>query len=187
MAFSEDNDLVFGARGRVGKMLIFKKFAGKTLMVRSYKPSQPLTPEQIEANQRFTEASAYAMLALKTPAIKQEYKRKTKPGQSAYNLAVGDFFNAPAVREIITMTYTGLPGSKVNIWAEDDFKVTSVHVSIASENGALIEEGEALFDTVSKLWIYTAIQTNSNLPGTIITAVAKDMPGNEAMKEAVLM
>jgi hypothetical protein len=186
MAISNDNEIMDGMSGKIGRLLVFRQRAGKTIVSKRPKRTKAPTPEQVAVNEKFTEAAAYATLALKTPATKAEYRKKASPGQSAYNLALADYFEAPVVKEIITNAYTGLPGSLVKVWAIDDFKVTSVFVTISDSSGALIEDGQALLDAEGKYWVFATLQTNSTLSGTSIMATAKDLPGNTGTKELVL-
>jgi hypothetical protein len=58
--------------------------------------------------------------------------------------------------------------------------VAAVKVSIHNAGGVLIEEGNAILDPIfTEQWIYTATQENATLAGTVITAVATDLPKNK--------
>jgi hypothetical protein len=51
----------------------------------------------------------------------------------------------------------------------------------------LIEEGAAVLNNRKlRRWYYTTTQNNPVLPGTKITAVATDLPGNETKMEVIL-
>lgn len=67
-----------------------------------------------------------------------------KDGESAYNVAVADFLNAPDIKEVDFSKYTGEVGSQITICAIDDFKVTDVQVEIFDSTGVLVERGGAL-------------------------------------------
>ena len=55
-----------------------------------------------------------------------------------------DAFHGPKVSGIITQSYAGRKGNIIFIQARDNFKVTTVRVSIYNEKDKLIEEGDAV-------------------------------------------
>lgn len=93
-------------------------------------------------------------------------------------MATADAFNQPTVDSITTTNYHGVVGDEIIARAEDDFKVTGVKVSIQSAAGALLEQGDAVMQENTIDWLYKATQANAALPGSKITAVASDLPGN---------
>ena len=70
--------------------------------------------------------------------------------------------------------------------AVDDFKVTSVNVSILNKSGEIIETGNAVSDKHGVVWVYTVNVANSNTKGCKIVATASDVPGNEDVMESSL-
>jgi hypothetical protein len=133
---------------------------------------------------KFKLAAAYARVAIADPATKQLYSKMASPGQTAFNLALADYFTPPTVDNIDTDGYTGVVGSKIEIEANDDFMVKSVDVKIAKADGTLIEQGPAVADGLK--WTYTATQANPVLSGTKITVTAKDLPANMTALDKIL-
>ncbi len=182
MARITKNGLVKGARGNFAKQFVYKKRGKTTHLADMPEASKvPPTPEQIELRDRFGLATLYAKAAMLNPDIKKQYQKKASAGATAFNVAVRDYFKPPVVKSIDPSNYTGSVGSRLVITAKDDFRVVSVKVTIQTAAGNLVEEGEAVLnpEDLGK-WIYAATQDNATLAGTVITATAKDRPGNSA-------
>ena len=90
------------------------------------------------------------------------------------------------VRLIGSTKYTGAPGSSILVRAVDDFRVAGVQVQIYAAGGALLEKGEAVQQVNGVDWSYTATLANATLTGTMIRAIATDVPGNEGILEVTL-
>jgi hypothetical protein len=91
------NPLLIGARGGLGKVVVFKQMYGKTVMT-NYPRKVTIPREKQSAAQRgtrdnFREAAAYAKHVLKNLAQKKFYeKRKKRLGlYSAYQAAITDY------------------------------------------------------------------------------------------------
>ena len=188
MARIEKNGLVMGARGNYGKQFVYKKRGNKTHIATMPNASKvDPTPVQTGVRKQFSFAALYAKAAMLNPEIKKQYQQKAVDGATAFNVAVRDYFKAPEVASIDPSNYNGSVDSKLTIAAIDDFRVVSVKVTIQTAAGDLVEEGEAHLnpEDLGK-WIYTATQDNATLAGTVITATAKDRPGNSATLEISL-
>ena len=186
MAKINKNLLVRGARGNMGKQFVYRKHGKDTLMTSMPEFNENLQPtaRQVEIRDLFAEAAGYAKGVIADPELKKEYKKKAKPGRTAYNIAFRDYLKAPVVQSINPVQYTGLPGSKVEISAKDDFRVAAVTVSIYLPSGVLLEQGNAILNPVNRnKWIYTATQSNNAPPGSVIKATAFDLPGNQGSLE----
>lgn len=91
------------------------------------------------------------------------------------------------MKNILTEKYTGNPASEIVIEGKDDFRVKEVVVSIHNAVGELVETGNAILNPMDRnQWIYDATVLNNALPGTKISAIARDIPGNKASMEVVL-
>ena len=113
------------------------------------------------------------------------YAAKAKAGQTAKNVAFMDAYYPPEVTAITTGGYSGLPGELIRIEATDNIRVTGVRVEIRTGAGKLVESGEAADDGSGENWTYRTTAVNPALPGSTITATARDHPGNLASKTAV--
>jgi len=187
MAKSHDNDLTIGLRGRLGKMISFRRRGDDTeAFRRPGKRTGESTPAQEAHKLVFIDASRYAKAAIADPATKAMYQEKTNGKNSAYNLAMADFMKAPVIPSITVDQYLGQPGNPIIIRAVDDFKVTAVKVVISSEDGNLIERGDAVAEPGGSDWRYTATTVNPRVDGSVVSATASDRPGNHTTKEARL-
>ena len=186
MAESKNNYVMFGMSGRLGKLLIFRQRAGKTFATAIPIRSAAFSEEQLEIQSKFKEAASWARGFLKNPENRKFYSSLATGGQTAFNMAIADWFTDPEVKEIDTMDYTGAVGSVIKIGVADIVKVQSVKVSITAESGTLLEEGNAVFDADSQQWLYAAVQNNATPTGSHIKATAIDKPGNSHSLEKVV-
>jgi hypothetical protein len=186
MAESKNNYVMFGMSGKLGKLLVFRQRAGKTFAMAVPTRTSAFTEEQLEIQSKFKEAAAWARGILKDPENRKFYSSLATGGQSAFNMAIADWFTDPEVKEIDTKDYNGVVGSIIKIQVTDIIKVQSVKVSITIANGTLLEEGSAVLDTNSQQWMYAAVQTNATPAGSIIKATATDKPGNSHSLEKVV-
>ena len=187
MAKSAKNIAIEGFSGMIANLVFrTRKADGKVFI--SHRPSghkKPLPAGQKKTMLRFQEAVIYGKVTLADPTKKAAYAKKALPGQTAYNVAIADYLNAPDIEEVDLSNFTGKPGSKIIIKATDDFEVIKVCVHIADGNGIVIEEGDAVKDTEDN-WIYTAVTDNDSISGDKITITAYDNPGNNAKKEEIM-
>ncbi len=186
MAKSKRNIITHGLSGKIGDLLVFRQRFGNTFVGNIPNRTAALSAKQLAMNQKFQKAVSYASASLKFPANKALYAQRAHGGVTPFNLAIADYFMPPVIVDVNTLAYTGAAGSKVEILATDDTKVQSVNVSITNAGGQPIEEGAAVQDPVTGSWLYTATAANANLPGTKISVLAKDLPGNAATVEKLL-
>jgi hypothetical protein len=187
MAESKKNDVTLGMSGKFGEMFVFRQKDGKTIASRAPGPrtGEP-TADQQAVRGKFQLAVIYGKTVMANELLKHDYKSRAEPGQTAYNVAIADYFQAPDIVEVDLSQYTGQIGQQIRIRVTDDFEVTSVAVTIHNQDGTLQEEGDAAM-TPNKLdWIYTANSTNASLSGDKITIMATDTPANMTKKEQVL-
>ena len=179
MAESKDNIMTHGLSGTVGNLVVFRQRAGKTIVANLPKESKvPPTAEQLLTQMRFRESNIYARAAMKDPKVKEIYESKAKPGQSAFNVAMSDFFHPPVISDADVSGYTGKVGDVVKARVTDDVLVTGVFVSIVNEDGKPVEKGEAVVDSNGLDFTYTATADNPDIAGTVIEFSATDMPDN---------
>jgi hypothetical protein len=189
MANVNENLLVRGARGNVGKQFVYKKRGNNTTIARMPTVNKDAVPTEKQAQKRelFSDAAIYANGVINSADLKAEYVKKLSPGQTAFNLAVRDFLKPPVVKKIDATNYKGTTGSVIVVNAKDDFRVASVQVSIHSAAGVLLEQGNAVLDPIKRsLWNYTATQNNAAVTGSVISATATDLPGNTGTLEITL-
>ena len=189
MANVNENLLVRGARGHVGKQFVYKKHGDNTNIARmpSINKNAVPTEKQLQKRELFSAAAVYAQGAITSADLKKEYEKKATPGKTAYNIAFRDFLKPPVVKNIDASNYKGTIGSAIVINAKDDFRVASVKLSIHSAAGVLVEEGNASLDPIRRsLWNYTVTQNNASLAGSKISATATDLPGNTGSLEITL-
>jgi hypothetical protein len=187
MARSNNNIITHGMSGMIGDMLVFRHRAGKTIVSAKPKHSNaPATVQQQAVRDQFQQAVIYGKSVTADPTAKAAYAAQAAEGQSAYNIAVADFFNAPDISEVDVSAYTGSIGSTIRIKATDDFAVAGVHVKIENPDNSLVEEGDAAADTDGLHWVYTATTANTSLAGDKITITAKDTPKHETTETRTL-
>jgi hypothetical protein len=180
------NAATHNASGKVGSLL-YRKVHGDSVMGNMPgKSTRPLTESQQQIRSRFSEAAMYAKSALANPELFDFYKSKSRPGKSAYVVALTDYLRSPEVKDVDTSSYNGSIGSTILVKAFDDGRLTSVKFRIEKGNGSLVEEGEAVMQMNVLHWTYTAIAANDSFAGTRITIKATDLPGNVTVKQILL-
>lgn len=186
----KNNSLLKGASGHWLGEFVYKQRGANTFIagMPTIDRKKKATEKQHDAKNLFQSASIYAATVINDPEYRKFYESLVSGSKTAYNIAVSDFATSPKISSIVLSRYTGIPGSEIAVAAtKKNTKVTEVIVSIFSPAGVLIEEGKALLDKRRlKRWYYATTQNNPVLPGTKITAVAKDLPGNEAKMEVIL-
>jgi hypothetical protein len=183
MAKVKDNIVTEGLSGILGKLLVFRQKAGKTIV--SVKPTftQPQSEAQRKQVSRFAQATQYAKHALQDPATKAAYAARAKAGQHAHNVAIADFLHAPSIGEARLIREQQ---NQLSIEASDDFKVTSVWVKLCHAEGMILEEGEALRADQEDHWSYTIQKEYENLSQYHLQIRAYDLPGNCSEKHILI-
>ncbi len=189
MAKSENNEVMFGARGRVGHLVVFKNFGNNQTVIarRPRRVENPVyTAKQLATKLKFREAVVYAQGIGADQNLLAFYQKYAKPGTSAYNMALADFCKSPEIEVLDITAYTGAIGDQIRVRAIDNFAVMVVTVSIFDANDTLLESGFATVAANSVDWFYQATVANGSLMGTKIIADAIDMPGNKTTKTVVI-
>ena len=187
MAIVGKNVVTLGLRGTVSELLVFKQLGGKTVVSQAPQKREREFTEGEKAHQgKFRQAILYGKSVNADATIKAEYKKQAEEDQSAYNVAVADFMNAPEIEEIDVSNYTGAVGSTIRIRATDDFLVTRVNVKIENDDATLAEQADAVLDANGVDWLFTAKKNNATLAGDKITITVNDSPGNATKQSQTL-
>jgi hypothetical protein len=151
-------------------------------------PRKSKSVKKLKSNNRFKGASHWATMILTTPGCRELYSKGIKKEtNSAFAVARRDFMTVPKIHYTKIENYTGAVGDQVRIKATDNFRVTAITVSISRGEGKLLEEGAAVRDLRKPaMWTYTTTVANPELPGTIITVIAEDLPGNKGLQEITI-
>jgi formaldehyde-activating enzyme involved in methanogenesis len=82
--------------GQVGKQLVFKKYADKTVVTKypDMTGIQPTALKKIKRN-KFAAAVAYARAINNDPLRKAAYKKKIPKGKSVYHYALAEYMKRP--------------------------------------------------------------------------------------------
>ncbi|MEJ1239364.1 hypothetical protein WBG78_14605 [Chryseolinea sp. T2] len=182
MARLQNNPLMKGASGRIGKTLVVKTLVdGSQVLANTPAKRKKHSAKQVEHLDRFKDAKWFANIWLvKHPEIKAMYQQRAKGTiRNWHNLAIGDHMNPPEIHEIHIERYTGEPGEIIRVRATDDFKVASVKVTITAADGRKIETGEAQPRGKKGLWRFFTTVKNQEPQGTVITAMAFDLARND--------
>ena len=181
MAESKNNIITHGLSGTIGDLIVFRQRAGKTVVANVPRKSEiPPSKAQVQVQTEFKMASIYAVTALKDPKTKAIYEAKAKPGQSAYNVAIRDFFHAPDISNVNVTGYNGKAGDMIMMRVTDDVMVTGVQVRIENTDGSLLEEGAAMIEDNGLDYLYTATKDNPKVQGSTLIITATDLPDNKA-------
>ena len=172
-------DLTSTRSGRWVSPVVVNSRKGNSIITRPFvKHKKKPTENQEKMRMNFAFASRYAKNILQNPDMLAAYTAKSRPGLTAYILAVTDYLKPPYIDEVDVSGYHGHPGDKIGVEASDDFGLSSVMVKITVADGILIEEGACTTHPITGDYQFTATVEVSNLTGVIITATATDMPGH---------
>lgn len=189
MAKIDENLYLIGARGMVGKQMVFRNQDGKIILAKRPRRKKQQTDAQLEQTIRFKEATIYAKAVLADDDLRKGYAEKALnrgKGFSAYNMAVADYLKGPVVRKIDLEKYNGQVGEVIVVSAVDNFEVKEVMVEIRQSDNSLVEKGEALADLNGIDWKYTTQSVNGSPSGSVVTVRVSDRPGNVTVKEEVI-
>jgi hypothetical protein len=187
MAHANNSVITGKFKGSLGKELVFREWAGKTVVAKAPKPrSGTPTAAQAKTQEKFLFAARYAKFIVNDPAMVAGYAASLKPRQNVYSRALEDFINPPVVVSISSRGYSGAVGDLLIIRAKDDFLVVSVLVEIYAADGTVLEKGECIQNENGVDFTYTARQVNPTVAGCKIKAIAIDVPGNEGVLEISL-
>lgn len=131
---------------------------------------------------KFKEAVFFAQAVLRDPELKAHYTHfANPPHSSAYHKAISDACTNPVIVNLDSSEYKGNPGQVIRIQAAKRFGIAVVLVRIILPDGQLLEEGEADYDPHTLTWTYLPTRQLPPLPGSVLQAIAIDLPGNEAI------
>jgi hypothetical protein len=175
-----NNIFIRGLTGSLGEQFVIRKTrSGQTIIANkpTFDANRVFNEEQLAHQEAFRQATIYAKAAKDQPI----YVNKAQgTAQTAYNVAVADWFRHPQVIEIDARSWNGGIGQLIHIKAIDDMQVKRVTVTIRDESLTLLEEGEAVQSpTDGLIWTYTTQTAISFASAPQITATAEDLPGHK--------
>lgn len=183
MAKVRKNIFIRGLSGSLGDQFIIKTDKGGRTIVSAkanFPSNREFSPAQLAHQQAFREAVAYANMA----KGEEIYRLKANGGpKSAYNVALGDYFNPPEILKVDLSQWTNGNGGTVRVKVQDDVRVAQVKVTISDETDAVLEEGQAQ-EAGALWWEYSTAQTAAN--NLRVTFSAKDLPGHVTEKTELI-
>ncbi len=174
MAKVDNNILVRGLSGSLGKQLVLKRGRNGTIVSKfpTFDENRTFSDVQVKEQSKFREAVEYAKVAKEL----EFYKEKAKiANRLPYHVAISDFSNPPEIREVDISAWNGQAGQVIRVLAVDDVMVTQVMVAILDDAGTVLVEGEAV-QGGDAWWHYVTTTAVEN--GARIVVTARDMPGN---------
>lgn len=186
MAKVKNNIVTEGLSGKLGDRIVFRQKAGNTIVAVAPQEYAERTEAQKKHAQKFRAASHYAAKTLKDPDTKAAYAARAKKGQTAHNVAVADFLQAPDISEINLSQYQGKKGDTIRVRVSDDYMVAEVRVAIYNAEGTLLEEGNATPEENDMDWTYTTQKASTEVSGNQLIVSAYDLPGNSVEKTEIV-
>lgn len=184
----KNNPLLKGASGKMGDVVVYRNVRGKVIMANPPKRSEKEpTENQLEVRDRFLEAVEYANAVSEDAAAKAAYEAYVGDRYTSFRAAaMADYLRYPRIRPIDTSLYKGAVGDTIVIKVIKEFKGLSVRVTIARNDGSVLEAGDAVQQSGKLTWTYTATAVNATLAGTKLIVRVTDKPGNVIAQETVL-
>jgi hypothetical protein len=173
MAKIQKNLFLQGVSGGVGGQMVLRRLRdGRTILCAMPDFSnREFSEAQLNHQQRFQEASAYARQAAKEQPLYAQLAAGTM--KTAYNIALSDWFHPPAIQRIERQ------GDTLRVLARDNVRVARVWVTVL-DGEAVVEQAEAA-EAGSDWWQVAAPETDGR-----IVVQAKDLAGNVAEMEYAL-
>ncbi len=181
MAKVRKNIIIEGLSGSLGDQLVIKIGKGGQTIISTapkFPADRTFTEAQTAHQEKFREGAAYAKDAAKKEPLYEEKAAGTP--QTAYNVAMADFMHPPEIVQVDVSGYTGKVGETIRAQVQDDVKVKSVKVVIASEQDQLIEQGTAT--PGDGLWWNYTTTANATSDNVNVVVHAWDLPGHEVVK-----
>lgn len=185
MAHMKDNNATHGIRGKVNQF-VYRQRYGETVVSKLPVRTAPYSEQQKNIVSTFKQAVLYARTILQNAAIQKAYKEKAKRGQSAFNLAIADYFKPPVIVSVDLGQLANQAGSKITALVTDNFRVETVKVRIEKSDGTLIEEGNAAIQPDGLNWQYTTTTANGNNAGNKLLITATDLPGHSITEQKTI-
>jgi hypothetical protein len=187
MAIVDNNIIIEGIKGKLGKMLVFRQRNGKTIVsAMPQKTNSPPSPAQKTRRTKFKQAVQYAQSVMQNPETSAWYTARLGAHQSVYHAALSDYLHAPQIVNIDVASYQGKAGDQILIELAPKSRATTVTLSLYHPEGQLAEEAPALPCTEDTTWIYTARQSISNWQALRVVVRATNRPGNPSELESWL-
>ena len=170
------NSAIRSIQGTIDNWVYRRSSDGMLIAKRPTVTAAP-TAAQLAVREMFRVAAAYArsvqLDAIQRPRYEAAARAK---GMRPFAFAVADFLNEPQILFIDTSAYHGAVGERIKIRARDDFEVMGVTVVIRDGEGAVVQQGAAVF--TDGVWDYAS--TVGIAPGEELTieANAVDRPGH---------
>jgi hypothetical protein len=182
MSKSLNNPIVQNASGMLGDTVVFRKVNGKMQIANKPAPRKMNSENQHVVQSKFSRAARYAKKQLGIQEAREMYAaRVTDRLTTPFVVAMTDFLTPPKIHSVDTSDYLGAIGDPIAVEASDDFMVKAVRVIITQPDGTRLEDGEAVPDPDREdFWVYNATAVNNDVPGTTISAIVTDRPGNKA-------
>lgn len=188
MAKAKNNPILQKVSGPLGETIVFRRTVHGTVMANAPRKPVKYHPVQLALQGQFRDGVKYANRAKVHDEARAIYATGiTRTNRSVYQVALTDYLKAPEIRRIVTDEYKGRTGDVIYVYASDNFRVSAVSVVITNSVGEEIEQGDAVLSEVLRnVWIYTITSDNRSLEAKFITAKARDIPGNVAMRTLTL-
>jgi hypothetical protein len=171
-----------GLSGKMGDWVYrYSKDKEKTFIGEKPVRTKELSEAQLAHNERFSDASQYAVEVMDDPVLREFYETVAeKKDMKVRNLAIADFFNVPSFKPLGLVNYKGRVGDTIVIRMVDEIGLVSMNVSIDRIDGTDIEKGQAVETSPrSGKWIYTATAPVAIGSDIFIEVVATDYAGKK--------
>lgn len=185
MAKTQLNSALNGISGGIDNW-VYRSVRGRTVISRRGTNTSPLTEPQIAVRERFRLAADYAKAGTADPAQQAIYAPFAKERSiSLFSAMMTDYLKPPVVNVIDLSAYHGQIGEPIRVRASDDIEVMGVHVTLQAPDLSVLEEGPAVLQFGT--WVYlTTTARPADGTALTITAKATDRPGNTATKSEIL-
>jgi len=156
MAKVDINSLLNGLTGKLGNEIYIRNHNGQKVVCRKPVKREKRKVSNTELSKRdwFGICAGRAKKIIADPVKRAELQARIKPGQSVYNLAVGDLI-LDYYRTNPGLTIKGITGGKNSAEEPDNLKKTGLLLRIENSNGVRIGTGKVILTDNGLYWCFT--------------------------------
>lgn len=171
------NPITRSFSGAFDDTLVFRTKGSETFFARKGVNRKPRSPLQIQNQNRFAKAHAYALEMLADPEKSELYAAMAAINNfdSAHVAARSDFMSSPEIESIDTKKFKGRQGDVIAIIPTIKLKIIKMEVTLHHVDGSVLESGPAIKDELK--WAYSITVKNEQVSGSRVTVVAYDRHG----------
>ena len=177
---SKTDELAKAYSGIFGDQVVVKRGSKGKIILSLARPRVKKAPsaKQVAVRKRLSLAARYAEQAMRDPALRAIYAKRSRKGYPAFRVAAADFLKMPERRGFNATGYLDNPGDITGVPASDKRSVTVIMARLTLAGGALLEEGPCTPGPGPGPYTYTPASLVPVTAGLVVSITVTETPGN---------